>query len=82
MNSKTLLGGSLAGILLTTTALAETSATATTKLNMRAGPSPMHEVISVMPAGTSVVVDGCLNSSNWCHLIPPSASSDSISFFD
>ena len=68
MNSKTLLGGSLAGILLTTTALAETSATATTKLNMRAGPSPMHEVISVMPAGTSVVVDGCLNSSNWCRV--------------
>jgi hypothetical protein len=68
MKKSTLLGGSLAGLLLATTALAETSATATTELNMRAGPGPMHEVVSVIPAGATVAVEGCLDSSNWCRI--------------
>lgn len=68
MNMRTLIGGSLAGLLLATTALAETTATATTDLNLRAGPGPMHDVLSVIPAGGSVAVDGCLNEANWCQV--------------
>ncbi|WP_209424691.1 DUF1236 domain-containing protein [Pararhodobacter sp. SW119] len=68
MTARKILGGSLAGILLATTALAETSATATTDLNLRSGPGPVHEVISVIPEGGTVTVGGCLDTSDWCQV--------------
>lgn len=68
MTVRTLLGGSFACVLLATTALAETTATATTDLNLRAGPGPMHEVVSVIPEGGSVTVDACIEASNWCQV--------------
>ncbi len=68
MNVRTLLGGSVAGILLATTALADTSATAITDLNMRSGPGPMHSVVSVIPEGATVSVDGCLGDADWCRV--------------
>jgi uncharacterized protein YraI len=68
MKLKTFLGGSFVGILLATTAIAGTSATAITDLHMRAGPGPMHGVVSVIPAGATVAVDGCLGTSNWCRV--------------
>jgi hypothetical protein len=68
MTVRTLLGGALSGALLATTALADTSATATTDLNLREGPGPMHAIISVIPEGGSVTVDGCLEASDWCRV--------------
>jgi hypothetical protein len=65
---RNLLGGSLASILLAMPAFAETSATATTDLNLRAGPGPMHEVVSVIPEGGSVTVEACIDASNWCQV--------------
>jgi hypothetical protein len=60
--------GSFASVLLATTALADTTATAVTDLNLRAGPGPMHEVVSVIPEGASVTVDACIEASNWCQV--------------
>jgi uncharacterized protein YgiM (DUF1202 family) len=68
MTVRTLLGGSFASVLLATTALADTTATAVTDLNLRAGPGPMHEVVSVIPEGASVTVDACIEASNWCQV--------------
>ncbi|MCC5969725.1 MAG: DUF1236 domain-containing protein [Pararhodobacter sp.] len=68
MNAKMIAGGALAASLLASTALAETSATATTDLNLRAGPGPIHEIRSVIPKGASVTVLGCLEAANWCEV--------------
>ncbi|WP_114966554.1 DUF1236 domain-containing protein [Alkalilacustris brevis] len=63
-----LFGGSCAAVLLASTAIAGNSGTATTDLNMRAGPGPMHEIVSVIPSGATVAVDGCLDTSSWCRV--------------
>lgn len=43
-----------------------TSVTATTDLNVRAGPGPEHQVIGMIGAGQSTTLNGCLESSKWC----------------
>lgn len=68
MSMKLSIGTSVAGLLLATAAFAETSATAWTDLNLRAGPDVSYEVISVIPAAQSVTVEGCLEDSNWCRV--------------
>jgi hypothetical protein len=68
MSIRKIAGLSLGGMLLATTAFAETTATATADLNLRAGPGPMHEVLSVIPAEGSVTVEGCIEESNWCQV--------------
>ncbi|KPQ05622.1 MAG: Protein of unknown function (DUF1236) [Rhodobacteraceae bacterium HLUCCA12] len=69
MNFKLTLGATVAGLLLATTAQAETTATAWTDLNLRAGPSISYDVVAVIPAAQSVTVDGCLDESNWCRVM-------------
>jgi uncharacterized protein YraI len=54
--------------LLVTAATAQTTATATTDLNLRAEPSPMAEIIGVIPASGSVTVEGCADTVNWCRV--------------
>jgi uncharacterized protein YraI len=49
-------------------ALAQTAATATTDLNVRAGPGPQHQVIGVVNANGTVSVTGCLDGSKWCQV--------------
>lgn len=68
MNYKTLFGGTLAVSLLATTAMAQTSATASADLNLRAGPGPVHDILGVIPEGESVEVAGCLEAENWCEV--------------
>ncbi|MCM2561625.1 DUF1236 domain-containing protein [Lutimaribacter sp. EGI FJ00015] len=68
MTIKLTLGTTLAGLVLATSAFAETTATAWTDLNLRAGPNTTYDIISVIPAAQSVVVDGCLDESNWCRV--------------
>jgi len=48
------------------TAFAQSSVTATTDLNVRAGPGPQHPVIDVLGAGESATLNGCLENSKWC----------------
>ena len=47
-------------------ALAETSVSATTDLNVRAGPGPQYQVVGVIGAGQSASLNGCLENSKWC----------------
>jgi len=68
MTMKVYLGTTVAGLLLATSAFGETTATAWTDLNLRAGPGPMYEITTVIPATETVVVRGCLDASNWCEV--------------
>ncbi|MBA3449249.1 MAG: DUF1236 domain-containing protein [Pseudaminobacter sp.] len=49
-------------------AFAQTAVTATTDLNVRAGPSSQHPVIGVLAAGQSTTLNGCLQDSKWCTI--------------
>lgn len=42
--------------------------TATTDLNLRAGPGPEYEVIGVIEGMTQAEVEGCLEDANWCKV--------------
>jgi len=44
------------------------SATAAADLNVRSGPGPQYQIQSVMTAGTTVDVEGCLASQEWCRV--------------
>lgn len=68
MSMKLTLGTTLTGILLASSAYAETSATAWTDLNLRAGPGVAYEIVGVIPATQAVTVDGCLDDLNWCRV--------------
>ena len=65
-----LLMSAAAGALLamSASALAQTSVTATTDLNVRAGPGPQHPVIGVLSAGQATTLNGCIEGSKWCSV--------------
>jgi len=58
----------IVGILSAPAAYAQTTAQAATALNLRAGPGPAEEIISVIPTDGEVTVVGCLDASNWCEV--------------
>jgi uncharacterized protein YcfJ len=60
------VAGSL--LALSSAALADTTVTATTDLNVRAGPGPQHPIIGVLAAGQSTTLKGCLEGSKWCSV--------------
>ena len=66
---KTLL---LSAVLLGATALhaplQAMEASATTALNMRAGPGPNFPVVDVIPENQNVTVLGCIEGSAWCDV--------------
>lgn len=66
---KPLFGGVGAAILLTSTAVADFSATTATDLNVRAGPGPEFAVIGVIGANTTIPVQGCMDGSKWCTVV-------------
>lgn len=53
---------------LATPAMAELTASATTDLNLRAGPGAWHEVTTVIPAEAEVTVNQCYKEANWCDV--------------
>lgn len=57
---------SILALGLSAPALAQSSVTATTDLNVRAGPGPQYPVLGVMAAGQSAPLNGCLENSRWC----------------
>ncbi|MSU92313.1 DUF1236 domain-containing protein [Rhodobacteraceae bacterium 2CG4] len=57
-----------AAILAAGSAMAETQASATTDLNLRAGPGVGYPVIGVIGGQESVLVDGCLDPAQWCKV--------------
>lgn len=46
----------------------QTTATATTELNIRSGPGPQFPSVGFIPAGGSATVAGCLEASKWCQV--------------
>ncbi len=68
---KTLLSVSVAALALAASAMpgmAQTTASATTDLNVRAGPGPQYEVIGFIGASQQATVNGCLEGSLWCEV--------------
>jgi uncharacterized protein YraI len=67
---KTLLLPAIAGALVAMSgaALADTAVSATTDLNVRAGPGPQYPVIGVLGAGQSATLSGCMANSKWCTI--------------
>jgi hypothetical protein len=49
-------------------AYADMLATATTDLNVRAGPGSNYPAVATLGAGQAVQIDGCINGGKWCRL--------------
>jgi uncharacterized protein YraI len=60
------LAAATALIAMSGAAMAATAVTATTDLNVRAGPGPEHPVIGMIGAGEAATLEGCLEGSKWC----------------
>ena len=60
------VAGSL--LALSGAAMADSTVSATTDLNVRAGPGPQYPVIGVLAAGQSTTLKGCLENSKWCSV--------------
>jgi uncharacterized protein YraI len=62
----TLAAGAL--VAMSGAAFADTSVSAVTDLNVRAGPGPQYPVIGVLAAGQQATLNGCLENSKWCTI--------------
>lgn len=51
-----------------------TMATASTDLNLRAGPGVQYPITGVTAGGSEVSVLGCLETSNWCEVSSPAGN--------
>ena len=61
-------GIALAAALMSVQAHAATTAYATSNVNLRAGPSTSYPTVTVVPAGASLVNNGCLADYSWCDV--------------
>lgn len=52
----------------------QTMATASTDLNLRAGPGVQYPITGVTAGGAQVGVLGCLETSNWCEVSSPAGN--------
>ncbi len=68
MNKTKLTIAAMALAAMSGTALAQTSAVATTDLNVRSGPGPEYPVVGMIAAGESAQLGGCLEGSKWCQV--------------
>ncbi|ACS58657.1 SH3 domain-containing protein [Rhizobium leguminosarum] len=58
-----------AGMLMLAPAIAQAAeGYSTANVNMRAGPSTRYPAVTVIPAGSSVEIRGCLSDVNWCDV--------------
>lgn len=58
----------VASLAMIGSAQAQTTATATTDLNLRSGPGPEHPIIGNMNANRRASVIGCIEGSKWCQV--------------
>lgn len=49
-------------------AMAQSSVTAVTDLNVRAGPGPQYPIVGVIGTGEAASLNGCLENSKWCSV--------------
>ena len=66
MNKKLLVSTAASLLAFSGAAFAQVAVSATTDLNVRAGPGPQHQVVGMIGAGQSANLNGCLDSSKWC----------------
>lgn len=59
----------LAALLLLPLSALALSTSTTRAVNMRTGPDRFFEVMTVLPARTSVRVTGCIASWRWCQVV-------------
>lgn len=55
-------------VALSGAAFADTSISAVTDLNVRAGPGPQFPVVGVLNTGEQAMLKGCLPNSKWCAI--------------
>jgi uncharacterized protein YraI len=68
MTKRSLLALTTAGLMAAMPAMAQVAATAATDLNLRSGPGGDQQIVGVIPSGSEVSVDGCLDAANWCQV--------------
>jgi len=68
MKPKLVVSAVAVGMLAMSGAAFAATATATTDLNVRAGPGPQYEVVGVVGAGQAAEITGCLDGSKWCQI--------------
>lgn len=70
MKLRTLLATGTAAILAATVvpASAQTAVSATTDLNVRAGPGPNYEIVGSLSPDDAVTLEGCTDSGSWCRV--------------
>lgn len=69
MNVRTIGMVSALALSVAAPAYAQTAqAVAATDLNIRSGPGPFYDVVGVIPGGTEVGIDGCLDAASWCKV--------------
>ncbi len=69
MTQKLMLSTAAAVLIsLSGAAFAQSSVTATTDLNVRAGPGPNYPVVGMLGVGQSAGLEGCLQDSKWCKV--------------
>jgi uncharacterized protein YraI len=61
-------GAVVAGLMLSSPAMAQFNAHTRADLNLRVGPGTQYGVIDVIPAGHPVEVYGCLEAYEWCDI--------------
>jgi uncharacterized protein YraI len=61
-------GAVVAGLMLSSPAMAQFDAYTRADLNLRVGPGTQYGVIDVIPAGYPVEVYGCLEAYEWCDI--------------
>nr|WP_099867106.1 DUF1236 domain-containing protein [Pararhizobium haloflavum] len=66
--SATVLGVTL---IASGAAFAQSTASATTDLNIRSGPGPQYPVTGVINAGEQATINGCIDGSKWCTVTTP-----------
>lgn len=59
---------SIAALMVAATPALAATATATTDLNLRAGPGPDFEIVGVIAGSDQAEVEGCLDEANWCKV--------------
>lgn len=68
MNKKLFATVAAVAMLAAGAASAQTTATASTDLNVRAGPGPHYEVIGMIGVDEQASILGCLEASLWCQV--------------
>ncbi|MFN4274349.1 MAG: DUF1236 domain-containing protein [Aliihoeflea sp.] len=68
MSTKLFVSVAAAALLTASAASAQTMATASTDLNVRAGPGPHYEVTGVIGVDEQATIMGCLEASQWCQV--------------